>query len=105
VQRDRGSLEPLELEMALEEPAQAAVGNQVIAGPEEAHEAAQRVERKDLPATEPAPHSRQLVRGLGCLRSGSNECAVQGPDRGSDDQVRRELAFVERTQHADLDRA
>ena len=93
------------VEVLGDEPAQAGVGDEVGARPEEAEQAAERVEGEDLAAPDPAPDRGQLVGGIDGLRAGRDERAVNGPGGGRDDQVGLDAALIQRAQHADLDRA
>ena len=55
--------------------AQTRGGHEVIARSEEAEQATQRVQRKDLPAPHRAPDARELARRLHCLRMGADKFA------------------------------
>ena len=52
-----------------DQPPQAGIGDEVVAGAEEAEQPGERVEREDLPATQAAPDVRQGVRRRDGLRS------------------------------------
>ena len=83
---------------------QAGIGDEVSARPEEAEQAAERVQREDLGAPYLAPDHGQLVGGLRGLRAGGDDAPLLAR-RGRDDQVRLDVALIEGAQHADLDRA
>jgi hypothetical protein len=68
-----------------EELPQARPGHEVIAGSEEAEQAANWIERKDLPATYVVPDVRERCCSLDGLRTRRDERAVDGPYRGADD--------------------
>src|SRR5215218_10173848 len=77
----------------------------MVAGAEETEQAGERVEREDVAATQRAPDGRQLVGGRNSLRARGDEGSVERARGRADDQVRADVALVERAQHADLDRA
>ena len=52
----------LVLDVACDQPAQAGVGDQVVAGAEEAEQPGERVEREDLSAPQSAPDARRARR-------------------------------------------
>jgi hypothetical protein len=105
VERDRHVLELAALDVALEQPPQARLGDEMIARADEAEQARERVERERLSAAQPAPDVAERVGGRRGLRTGGDERAVQCPGGRAHDEVRDDLALVERAQHPDLDRA
>src|SRR5215212_9330666 len=75
----------------------------MVAGTEEPEQPRERVEGEDVAATQRAPDVRQLVGGLDRLRARGNEGSVERACGRTDNQIRADVALVERTQHADLD--
>ena len=105
VEGDRRLLEPVELELGVDQSPQRPIRDEVVAAPGEADEGGREVEGKDLRAAHPAPDLGEPMGRRGRLATGGDVGAVDRPDRGSDDHVGRNSALVERLQHPRLDRA
>jgi len=95
-------LEALDLQMAGSEPAQPGVGDEVVAVAGQAADHHPGVDREHVLAVQPAPHVRERLGGRDRLRPAGDERGVQGAGGSAHQQVRRDPALIERSQHPDL---
>jgi hypothetical protein len=105
VQRDPHLLELLAFDVTRDQTPQPRLGDEVVAGAKEAEQARDRVDREHLPATQAAPDTREALSGRSCLRAGGDVGAIERASGRAHDQIGRDVALVERTQHADLNRS
>jgi hypothetical protein len=63
VQRDPHLLELVASDVARDQAPQPRLGDEVVAGTQEAEQARDRVNREHLPATQPAPDPREALSG------------------------------------------
>src|SRR5262245_9945643 len=105
MKRNRGILEPFELDMTLEQTAEAGAREKRASDAEEAEQARHKVQREYLVAVDLSPHLTEGISGGDGRRPRRDEGSVHRADRGRYDQVRRNALLVERVKHPDLYRA
>src|SRR5438876_100983 len=105
VERNGELLQTVAVGVPADQPPQRTVGDQVLARAEEAEEAGHWLEREHLAAPDAEPQLSELVNALRGEVAPCEERAVDGADRGADQQVRANAFVDERSEHADLNRA
>ena len=103
VQGNRQLLEVVVLNVLGHEPAEAGVGDEMGARTEEAQQAGQGVERKNLSAVQSSPDGAELIGRIGHRWALCDEGPIDRAGGGRHDQVGLDPMLVQRAQHADLD--
>src|SRR3989442_12057475 len=86
------------------ELAETVIGDEVVVAARHSGDERTQSDREDVFAPKAAPDRPELVRGRHRLRAGGHESRIERARRSADQQVGDDAAFVQRAQHADLQR-
>jgi hypothetical protein len=94
----------LELDMTRYQPAQASIGDKVVAPSAQPADEGAHTDRKDVLALQSAPDTCEVGSRLDGLPARRHEGRVQRAGGRSNEQIGGDPALVDRPQHADLNR-